>query len=158
MNIAIYARVSSASQTKDGTIQSQLEVLRDYAKTDNLTILEECIDDGFSGADLNRPGMDHLRDLALEGFITGILVLSPDRLARKQAHQIILMEEFKKREIQVIFSNMQIGDSAEDQLLLQIQGAIDNSWGAMLPMGISTFIKRKKSQVIGKLNLMKQRL
>jgi site-specific DNA recombinase len=51
MNIAIYARVSSEKQAKDGTIHSQIEALREYAKTHTLTIIQECIDDGFSGAD-----------------------------------------------------------------------------------------------------------
>ena len=32
MKIAIYARVSSETQAKDGTIESQIEALRDYAK------------------------------------------------------------------------------------------------------------------------------
>ena len=124
MNIAIYARVSSAQQAKDGTIHSQLEVLREYAQKESHLIIEECLDDGFSGADLNRPGLDHLRDLAADRIIDAVLVLSPDRIARKQAHQIILLEEFKKRNVQVIFSNQRFGDSAEDQLMLNIQGAI----------------------------------
>lgn len=124
MNIAIYARVSSETQTRDGTIQSQLAALREYAKEHDLTIIAECLDDGYSGADLNRPGLDQLRDLAADRIVEGVLVLSPDRLSRKQAHQIILLEEFKKRNIQVIFNTQQVGDSPEDQLLLQIQGAI----------------------------------
>jgi site-specific DNA recombinase len=124
MNIAIYARVSSEKQAKDGTIQSQIEALREYADSHNLTIVQECIDDGFSGADLNRPGLDHLRDLAQEGLIEGALVLSPDRLSRKQAHQIILLEEFQKRSISIIFTNQQFGDTPEDRLMLQIQGSI----------------------------------
>ena len=124
MNIAIYARVSSETQAKEGTIQSQIEVLREYAKTHNFTIVQEFIDDGFSGADLNRPGLDRLRDLAQEGILEGILFLSPDRLSRKQAHQIILMEEFQKRKVQVLFTSQQFGDSPEDRLMLQIQGSI----------------------------------
>jgi site-specific DNA recombinase len=62
--------------------------------------------------------------LAQSGSIEGILILSPDRLSRKQANQIILMEEFKKRNIQVIFTNQNFSDSPEDNLMLQIQGAI----------------------------------
>jgi site-specific DNA recombinase len=124
MNIAIYARVSSEKQAKDGTIHSQIEALREYAKMHNLTIVQECFDDGYSGADLNRPGLDHLRDIAQEGLIEGILLLSPDRLARKQAHQIILMEEFQKRKIQVLFTTQHFEDSPEDRLMLQIQGSI----------------------------------
>jgi site-specific DNA recombinase len=95
MNIAIYARVSSETQSKEGAIQSQLEALREYAQQHELTIIHECMGDGFSGAELNRPGLDYPRDLAYEGLIEGILILSPDRLSRKQAHQIILLEEFK---------------------------------------------------------------
>ena len=124
MNVAIYARVSSEGQAKDGTIQSQLEALRDYAQANQHEIIVECLDDGYSGADLNRPGMDQLRDIAAEGLIEAALVLSPDRLSRKQAHQIILLEEFKKRDIKVVFINQPFGDSAEDQLMLSIQGAI----------------------------------
>ena len=124
MNIAIYARVSSETQAKDGTIDSQIEALREYAKIHDLTIIREFLDDGYSGTNLDRPGLDQLRDFTQEGLIEGILILSPDRLSRKQTNQIILMEEFKKRNIQVIFTNQQFGDSPEDQLMLQIQGSL----------------------------------
>lgn len=124
MNIAIYARVSSETQAKEGTIQSQLEALREFAKVNNHQIVIECLDDGYSGTELNRPGLDQMRDIAGEGLIEAVLVLSPDRLSRKQAHQIILLEEFKKHNVKVLFSSQPMGDSAEDQLMLNIQGAI----------------------------------
>jgi site-specific DNA recombinase len=124
MNLAIYARVSSETQAKEGTIHSQLEALREYAKAKNFVIVKECLDDGYSGADLNRPGLDQLRDIASEGLIEAVLVLSPDRLSRKQAHQILLLEDFKKQDVQVIFANQPLSDSPEDQLLLQIQGSV----------------------------------
>jgi site-specific DNA recombinase len=124
MNIAIYARVSSESQAKDGTIQSQLEALREYAKAHDLIIVHECTDDGYSGSDLNRPGLDQLRDLAREGFFEGVLVLAPDRLSRVYTQQAILLDEFKKFNIEVIFTNRQFGDSPEDNLMLQMQGVI----------------------------------
>jgi site-specific DNA recombinase len=124
MKIAIYARVSTKGQAKDGTINSQLDALRKYAADHQLIITQECIDNGVSGADLNRPGLDQLRDLALAGEIESVLILSPDRLSRKQAHQIILMEEFKKRDVQVLFTNQQFDDSPEGNLMLQIQGAV----------------------------------
>ena len=80
MNIAIYARVSSETQAKEGTIDSQIEALRDYAKSHELTIVHEFIDDGYSGSELNRPGLDQLRDAIQEGQVEGVLILSPDRL------------------------------------------------------------------------------
>ena len=62
MNIAIYARVSTDAQAKEGTIHSQIEALHEYAKKHDLTIVHECIDDGVSGTTLIRPGIDNLRD------------------------------------------------------------------------------------------------
>jgi len=124
MNIAIYARVSSETQAKEGTIDSQIEALREYAKENQLTIIQEFLDDGYSGAELSRPGLDQLRDSIQEGLFEAVLILSPDRLSRKQAHQYILMEEFSKRNIQVLFTTQKFGDSPEDQLMLQIQGAL----------------------------------
>jgi site-specific DNA recombinase len=124
MKTILYARVSTESQAMDGTIQSQVELLRQFAKEQELEIIEEILDDGYSGTSLNRPGLDQVRDIAAGGKTEAILVLSPDRLARKQALQIILLEEFKKTSVQIIFSNQQFGDSPEDQLMLQMQGSI----------------------------------
>ena len=73
---------------------------------------------------MNRPGLDQLRDLALERSIQAVLILSPDRLSRKQAHLLILLDEFEKRNVQIIFTNQNFGDTPEDTLMLQIQGAI----------------------------------
>jgi len=151
MNIAIYARVSTDAQAKEGTIHSQIEALHEYAKVHDLTIVHECIDDGFSGTTLVRPGLDHLRDLALEGSIEGVLILSPDRLSRKQAHQIILLDEFKKRNIQVLFTTQQFDDSPEGKLMMQIQGAVAEFEHAKITDRMRRGIKYavKKGQVIG---------
>ena len=124
MKIATYARVSSETQAKEGTIDSQIQSLREYAQSNQLTIVKEYIDDGYSGSELIRPGLDQLRDALQERSFDAILILSPDRLSRKQSHQIILMDEFKKHNIQVLFTNQKFGDSPEDQLMLQIQGAV----------------------------------
>jgi site-specific DNA recombinase len=62
--------------------------------------------------------------LAQAGSIEGVLVLSPDRLSRTQANQIILVQEFKKRNVKLIFTTQNSSDSPEDNLMLQIQGAI----------------------------------
>jgi site-specific DNA recombinase len=124
MKIALYARVSSETQAKEGTIDSQIEALREYAKVNHLKIIQECIDDGYSGTTLVRPGLDQVRDLAQSGSIDGILILSVDRLSRKQTHQIVLIEEFKKQNIQLILTDQNFGDSPEDTFMLQIQGAL----------------------------------
>ena len=59
-------------------------------------------------------------------------VLSPDRLARKYAYQVLLLEEFKRSGCEVVFVDHPISDDPNDQLLLQIQGAIAEYEKALL--------------------------
>lgn len=151
MKIAIYARVSTDAQAKEGTIDSQIEALKDYAKAHKLQIAYECLDDGYSGTILDRPGLDQVRDLAQAGSIEGVLILSPDRLSRTQANQIILMEEFKKREVQVIFTNQTFEDTPEGNFMLQIQGALSELERAKIldRMRRGMIHAVKKGQVMG---------
>ncbi|HET8671671.1 MAG TPA: recombinase family protein, partial [Candidatus Saccharimonadales bacterium] len=123
---ALYARVSSERQAQHGTIQSQLAAVREFAASNGMKIDPDLIfaDTGVSGTTLARPRLDALRDKAAAGEIDLILILSPDRLARKYAHQLMLVEEFKKLSVEITFVNRQIAASPEDQLLLQIQGVI----------------------------------
>jgi site-specific DNA recombinase len=123
---AIYARVSSEQQAQHGTIESQLAAIEKFAAEKGLKIDPDLIfaENGFTGTTLARPKLDALRDKAVAGEIDAILVLDPDRLARKQAHQVILIEEFKKLGVEISFVNRPIATSPEDQLLLQMQGVI----------------------------------
>jgi len=81
-------------------------------------------DEGYSGATLERPGLERVRDLAAEGQIQVVLAYSPDRLSRKYAYQILLIEEFARHGVETLFVKSPQGDSAEDQLLVQFQGMI----------------------------------
>lgn len=81
-------------------------------------------DEGFSGATLERPGLERVRDLAAEGQIQVVLAYAPDRLSRKYAYQVLLIEEFAKHGVETLFVNAPQGTSAEDQLLVQFQGMI----------------------------------
>ena len=124
--IALYARVSDNSRVEDSTIASQLASLYAYVEEQGYELEADLIftDDGFSGATLARPGLDTLRDHAMMGTIDQIVVLTPDRLARNHAHQLVLIEEFKRLGVDVIFINRPIAQTPEDQLLLQMQGVI----------------------------------
>ncbi len=123
---AIYVRVSSDRQKQEQTIGSQIYCLKEYAQTNNYTIPLEWIfqDDGYTGDILVRPGLDQLRDLSSEGQIETILIYSPDRLSRKYAYQVLLLEEFTTYGSEVIFLKSIKGDTPEDRLLLQFQGMI----------------------------------
>lgn len=81
-------------------------------------------DAGYSGASLLRPGLERVRDLAAEGQIEAVLVLSPDRLSRKYAYQVLLTEEWARHGVATVFLQTPRSETAEDQLLLQFQGMI----------------------------------
>jgi site-specific DNA recombinase len=86
MKAAIYARVSTERQAERGTIGSQVEALRAHVRAAGGQITAEYRDDGHSGARLDRPGLDQLRDGAEAGLFEAVYCLSPDRLARVRRH------------------------------------------------------------------------
>jgi site-specific DNA recombinase len=132
---AIYARVSSEQQREEKTIASQTASLIEFARSHDLEVPAEWVfeDDGYSGATLERPGLERVRDLAAEGQIQTVLAYSPDRLSRKYAYQILLMEEFARQGVETLFVKAPQGDSAEDQLLVQFQGMIAEYERAQIP-------------------------
>lgn len=123
---AIYARVSSEQQAAAHTIESQLAALTERARSDGTPVPKErqFVDDGYSGASLVRPALDRLRDLAATGVINRIYVHSPDRLARNYAYQVLLIDEWRRGGVEVVFLNRPLGQSPEDDLLLQVQGIV----------------------------------
>src|SRR6201994_3992802 len=141
---AIYARVSSEQQATDSTISSQIAALEARLAQDGLSLMpdERFCDEGYSGATLVRPALERLRDAVAAGHLDCIYVHSPDRLpssdhsiklrlteplvslARRYAYQVLLIDEFRRAGVEVVFLNRSIGLSPEDDLLLQVQGMV----------------------------------
>jgi site-specific DNA recombinase len=125
MRAAIYARVSTDSQQQRGTIGSQLAVLRARVADEGDECIGEFCDDGHSGARLDRPGLDGLRDAAEAGLIERVWCLSPDRLARVYAYQVIVLDELARHRVTVAFADAPpLGDDPQSKLLTQVQGVI----------------------------------
>ena len=124
IQVAIYARVSSEQQATAGTIQSQIAALQERVSTDQHALSEQFrfVDEGFSGATLVRPALERLRDMAAAGAVDRLYIHSPDRLARNYAHQAVLVEELMRAGVEIVFLNRPLGQSPEDDLLLQVQG------------------------------------
>ena len=124
--VAFYARVSSEQQTTAQTILSQVAALRQRIQDDGFVLFaeHEFLDEGYSGATLLRPALERLRDLIATGALDCIYVHSPDRLARRYAYQVLLIEEWRRAGVEVIFLNRTLGQSPEDDLLLQVQGMV----------------------------------
>jgi site-specific DNA recombinase len=125
-HMALYARVSSEQQAEAKTIESQLDEIRTRIAADSidLTTVLEFVDDGYSGSTLVRPALERLRDVAAAGGIDRLYVHCPDRFARNYAYQVLLVEELAHQGVEVIFLNRPLGQTPEDQLLLQVQGVI----------------------------------
>jgi site-specific DNA recombinase len=127
MDIALYVRVSTNHQQQTQTIEQQIERLQAHvAGHPDWHLSEEHIyrDDGYSGAKLDRPGLDRLRDHAALADFEQVLITAPDRLARNYVHQVLLIDELTKVGCQVSFLERPMSDDPHDQLLLQIRGAV----------------------------------
>jgi site-specific DNA recombinase len=123
---AIYARVSSDKQKEENTIASQTAALVAFAREQQCEVPLQWVfeDDGHSGASLIRPGLERLRDLVAEGMIEAVLVYAPDRLSRSYAHQVLLMEEFARAGVEILFVQAPPPSTPGSDLLLQLQGMI----------------------------------
>jgi site-specific DNA recombinase len=102
---ALYARVSSQKQKEGETIDSQLHALQDFAHAERYEIPENWIflDNGVSGTTLQRPALDELRDMIKTEPIEALLIHTPDRLSRSYPHQLVLLEEFRRYGVSVLF-------------------------------------------------------
>ena len=126
MRVALYARVSSARQEHERTIASQLDALKAFISAHGHTLVPNgtFCDDGISGARLDRPALDALRDGVQAHAFDAVVVLSPDRLARNYAHQALILEELGRWGVEVLFLEQPPLDDPAARLLVQIQGAV----------------------------------
>lgn len=83
------------------------------------------VDDGYSGARLDRPGLDALRDQAEAGCFERVWCLTPDRLARNFAYQMLVIDELGRLGAEVRFVDAPpIDNDNQARLLVQMQGVI----------------------------------
>jgi site-specific DNA recombinase len=127
MRAALYVRVSTDRQQQAQTIEQQVAQLQSYvAAHDGWTVAAEHVfrDDGRSGARLDRPGLDALRDHAARAAFDLVVICSPDRLARNFVHQMVVLEELERRGVRVVFCDRPLSDDPHEQLVTQIRGAV----------------------------------
>jgi site-specific DNA recombinase len=89
-------------------------------------LVGEYVDDGHSGVRLDRPGLDALRDAAEGGLFEQAWCLSPDRLARAYAYQVLVLDELVRLGVTVRFTDAPdlAADNPQAVLLTQVQGVI----------------------------------
>lgn len=119
--VAIYCRVSTALQEQEKTIDSQLAELREICK--DCQIVKEYLDNGYSGEMLDRPALDELRNDVKEGLFEAVYIHSADRLSRNLYHQGIVVEELKKKGIEIFIGDKPIADTPEGRFMFNVLGA-----------------------------------
>jgi len=113
----LYTRVSTEEQARSGySLRQQLEALRAYAEREGFEVLEEIEDAGHSGAYLERPGLDRVRDLVESGAVSVVLAQDRDRFAREPAYLYLLKEEFGRHGCKLRALNDHGDESPEGQL------------------------------------------
>jgi site-specific DNA recombinase len=126
MEVALYARVSTSQQPHEGTIESQRRALKHHMQHHGWSLLPEHAysDDGISGARLDRPALDRLHDAVRGGAFAAVVLVSPDRLARHDAHPWLLIEACEKLHTPLLFLQPPCGESPQGKLLPQMPGMI----------------------------------
>lgn len=122
MLVSIYTRVSSDRQEKEETIQSQVEAVEKFCQDKGYTIVEKYQDEGWSGARLDRPDLDRLRDDAKRKIWEAVVLYSPDRLARKAWYIRLIEDEFLKLGVKILFVTVPPAESPADRLLQNVMG------------------------------------
>jgi site-specific DNA recombinase len=113
----LYARVSTDEQARSGySLAQQLEALRGYATREDYEVLEEVQDPGHSGASLERPGMDRVRELVATGGVSVVLAQDRDRFAREPAYHYLLKREFEEHGTKIRALNDSGDDSPEGMM------------------------------------------
>lgn len=97
----LYARCSTR---KDQRPEIQIEELKRFAEARGWNVDPDhiIIDEGISGRNPNRPGLNKLMVLARSRKIDCILILKLDRLFRSLKHIVMTIEEFRELEVQLI--------------------------------------------------------
>jgi site-specific DNA recombinase len=120
---ALYARVSTDAQQKEGTIQSQVAELKRQIAAAGRVLVKEYIDDGYTGTLLDRPALEQLRQDVKTDQFDAIYFLCADRIARKVAYQTIIVDELLKHGKQVIINAKDYVRNPENKLTLTMLGA-----------------------------------
>jgi len=120
--IATYARVSTARQEEEQTIQAQILLFKEEAEKKNYHIVKEYTDDGWTGDTIVRPGLDQLRTDARCGIFEAVLIYDPDRLARRYSYQELILDEIKEAGVEVIFITVSAPKNSEDKILYGVRG------------------------------------
>jgi DNA invertase Pin-like site-specific DNA recombinase len=123
MKVAIYARVSTANNGQDPTMQTR--ELREYAERRGWTVAGEYVDVGISGTKEKRPELDRLMADAHRRRFDCVVVWKFDRFARSVSHLLRALETFKAQGIEFVsFSEQMDTSTPAGKMVFTVLGAV----------------------------------
>src|SRR3989344_1058524 len=120
----LYARCSTERQKEEKTINSQIAILKEKIKEDGNILVEQYIDEGWTGETLDRPALGKLREDARNGAYEILYIYHLDRLSRELGNQLYAVNEFKRYDIEIYTSQGKLEDDPNNKLLMQMQGIV----------------------------------
>lgn len=136
MNVVIYARFSSHTQTEQ-SIEGQLKVCYDFAKANNYTVVGEYIDRAISGTSDNRPEFQRMIADSERHTFEGVLVYQLDRFSRNRYDSAINKAKLKKNGVRVISARENIADDASGILIEGVLKSMAEYYSAELAQKIT---------------------
>jgi site-specific DNA recombinase len=117
----VYSRVSTDAQERDGTsLDTQERACREYAQAKGWTVAES-IRDTASGSNLDRPGIERVRQLLSQGFVDVVLAYAVDRLSRNQIHIAVLLDDIEKVGATLEFVTEDFENTPVKRLILNVR-------------------------------------
>lgn len=135
MNIVIYARFSSHSQTEQ-SIEGQLKVCYEYAERNSYTVIGEYIDRALTGTSDNRPEFLRMIEDSSKKTFQGILVYQLDRFARNRYDSAVYKKKLKKNGVRVLSAKENITDDASGILIESVLEGMAEYYSAELSQKI----------------------
>lgn len=140
MNVVIYARYSSHSQTEQ-SIEGQIAVCQEYAKRNNYTIVGEYIDRALTGTNDNRPQFKKMIEDSNRKFFNGVLVYQLDRFARNRYDSATYKNKLKKNNVRVFSAKENISDDASGILMESVLEGMAEYYSAELSQKVKRGMK-----------------
>ena len=141
--VGTYARVSSADQNPD----TQLVHLREYCQRMGHQIIEEYIDEGFTGSNDKRPAFERLLGDMRQDKFDMVIVWKIDRVGRSLQNLLNFLQELRNKQIDFISTTEAIDTSTpHGELIWQVLGAFAQYEKALIVARTKAGLERAKRE------------
>lgn len=142
---AVYCRVSTAGQAQNGpapaqddkedrrkggtSLDTQAEACQKYADAHGYKVVAT-FKEVKSGASLDRPMLDQLREMARQGDIEAVIFYALERLSRDETDALILAREWRNKGVDLVCATVPLEDTPQGQFMFTILTAVGKLEGA----------------------------